>query len=171
MIKKELNQRGIQYNEKQVKSELVTILRSNIQSETQNRIEEAQQAANKSNSIEPSSDKENQQEIRSEYFHIGWALKETQKYGKRGGRKHMTVRIIKLLKSFFHAGDVDKSERYTAKDMLNALEKKTEVGELETSEIPKLKTIENWIGCYARQYKKDLGKKAQNLSFETLHES
>ncbi|CAG8568067.1 2372_t:CDS:2 [Gigaspora rosea] len=60
----ELNQRGIQYNEKQVKSELVTILRSNIQSETQNRIEEAQQAANKSNSIEPSSDKENQQEIR-----------------------------------------------------------------------------------------------------------
>lgn len=113
IIKKVLNQRGIQYNDKQVKSELVTILRANIQSETQNRIEEARQAANTSNFIEGktlSLDKENQLEIRSEYFRIVWALKEMQEYGKRGGRKHMTVRIIELLKSFFHAGDVDKSE-------------------------------------------------------------
>ncbi|CAG8731779.1 6133_t:CDS:1, partial [Racocetra fulgida] len=55
-----------------------------------------------------------------------------QEYGKRGGCKHMTVCIIELLKSFFHAGDIDKTERYTAKNMLDALEKKAEVGELET---------------------------------------
>ncbi|CAG8663359.1 13914_t:CDS:1, partial [Racocetra fulgida] len=85
-----------------------------------------------------------------------------QEYRKRGGRKHMTVRIIELLKSFFHAGNIDKSERYTAKNMLDVLEKKAEVGELETSEVPKLKTIENWIGRYAQQYKKDLAEKAQN---------
>ncbi|CAG8529751.1 26141_t:CDS:2 [Gigaspora margarita] len=102
MIKKESNQKGIQYNDKQVNSELVTILRANIQSETQNRIE-------------------------------GWALKEMQE----------------IIKKLFHAGDIDKSEQYTAKDMLDALEKKAEVGELETSDVPKLKTIENWIRRYA----------------------
>ncbi|CAG8856365.1 35680_t:CDS:2, partial [Gigaspora margarita] len=63
-----------------------------------------------------------------------WVLKEMQEYGKQSGRKHMT-------------------------NMLDALEKKAEVGGLETSEVPKLKTIENWIGCYAWQYKKDLAEK------------
>ncbi|CAG8732472.1 9576_t:CDS:2 [Gigaspora margarita] len=89
-----------------------------------------------------------------------WALKEMQEYRKWNGRKHMTVHIIELLKSFFYAGNIDKSKRYTAKDMLDALEKKAEVGELETSEVPKLKTIENWIRHYTQQYKKDLAKKA-----------
>ncbi|RIB18591.1 hypothetical protein C2G38_2184224 [Gigaspora rosea] len=183
MVKKELNQRGIQYNDKQIKSELVTILRQiyNLKPIIESKISILdiftnlylfkiifilRQVANTSNFIEGKIlflDKENQLETRM-------ALKEMQEYEKRGGRKHMTVRIIELLKSFFHAGDIDKSERYTAKDMLDVLEKKAKVGELETSEVPKLKTIENWIGHYAQQYKKDLAKKAQNLSSETLYE-
>ncbi|RIB27555.1 hypothetical protein C2G38_2160165 [Gigaspora rosea] len=100
--------------------------------------------------------KENQLETRPEYFCIGWALKEMQEYEKHGRRKHMTAHIIELLKSFFHTGDIDKSEWYTAKDMLDMLEKKAEVGKLEISEVPKVKTIENWIGHYAQQYKKSV---------------
>ncbi|CAG8809960.1 4249_t:CDS:1, partial [Gigaspora margarita] len=81
----------------------------------------------------------------------------------------MTARITELLKSFFHTSDIDKSERYTAKDILNVLEKKAEIGELEISEVPELKTIENWIGRYTRQYKKKLAKKVQNLSSGISH--
>ncbi|CAG8842781.1 9612_t:CDS:1, partial [Gigaspora margarita] len=60
-----------------------------------------------------------------------WALKEMQEYRKHGGHKYMIAHIIELLKSFFYTGNIDKSKWYTVKDMLNALEKKAEVGELE----------------------------------------
>ncbi|RIB28201.1 hypothetical protein C2G38_2028718 [Gigaspora rosea] len=146
IIKNELNQRGIQCNEEKTKLELVTMLRTNMQYENLNKIEEAWQVTSTS-----------------------WTLKEMQEYGKCRGCKHMTARIIELLKSFFHTGNIDKSEWYTAKDMLDTLEKKAEVGELEISEVPKLKTIENWIGRYARQYKKELAEKAQNLFSGVSH--
>jgi len=68
------------------------------------------------------------------------------------------------LKSFFHAGDADKSERYSAKEMLEALQEKVKISELEDSEIPKLKTIENWISRYSRQHKQAMAKKFQNLA-------
>ncbi|RHZ79736.1 hypothetical protein Glove_141g92 [Diversispora epigaea] len=50
----------------------------------------------------------------------GWALKANQKFGKRGGAK-MSKRIITLLQGFFHAGNANKSDRYTAHDMLSEL--------------------------------------------------
>ncbi|CAG8809625.1 6346_t:CDS:2, partial [Gigaspora rosea] len=152
VIKNELNQRGIQYNEEKLKVQQVAST-SNFIEKNIITIPEIQESTNKQML---SLGKENQLEIRYWLDSVGirWALKEMQEYGKRGGRKHMTARIIELLKSFFHTGDIDKSERYTAKDMLDSLEKKAEVGELEISEVPKLKTIENWIGRYARQYKK-----------------
>ncbi|CAG8492331.1 14999_t:CDS:2, partial [Racocetra persica] len=179
-IKKELNKRGIEYDEEQDKSELVIMLKTNIQSKISDIIEATRQVASTNNFIEKktitsskmqenkkkqvlSLDKENQPEIKSEYFRIGWVLKEMQEFGKRGGCKHMIARITELLKSFFHAGDIDKSKWYSAKDMLDVLEKRAEAGKLENSEVPKLKTIENWIGRYAWQYKKELAEKAQTL--------
>jgi len=68
------------------------------------------------------------------------------------------------LKGFFHAGDADKSERYSAKEMLEALRKKVEMGELEETDIPKLKTIENWISRYSRQYKQAMAKNWPNIN-------
>ncbi|CAG8442809.1 3546_t:CDS:2 [Funneliformis caledonium] len=88
-------------------------------------------------------EKENQPEVN--YFRSCWALKENQEYGKKGGRKYIPEEVMELLKGFFHTGDTYKSERYLAKEMLVALQKKVEIGELEESDIPKLKTIENWI--------------------------
>ncbi|CAG8746645.1 33693_t:CDS:2, partial [Racocetra persica] len=158
-IKKELNKRGIEYDEEQDKSELVIILKTNIQSKILDIIEATRQVASTNNFVEEkiimsSKMQENKKKQ---------VLKEMQEFGKWGGCKYMTAHITELLKSFFHAGDIDKSERYSAKDMLDALEKRAETGELENSEILKLKTIENWIGRYAQQYKKELAEKAQTL--------
>ena len=101
---------------------------------------------------------------RGNYFRSGWALKENQEYGKKGDGKHIPEGVMELLKGFFHAGDTHKSERYSAKEMLVALQKKVEIGELEESDIPKLKTIENWISRYSHQHKQAMAKKIQNLA-------
>ncbi|CAG8677716.1 3978_t:CDS:1, partial [Scutellospora calospora] len=61
-------------------------------------------------------------------------LKEMQEFGKRRGYKYITAHITELLKSFFYASDINKSERYSTKDIFNALEKSAEAGELENSE-------------------------------------
>ena len=81
---------------------------------------------------------------------------------KKGGGKHMPDKVIELLKIFFHSGDINKSERYTAKGMLEELQNNVEIGVLEANDIPKLKTIENWISRYSSQYKKAMAKKQQN---------
>ncbi|CAG8852171.1 10343_t:CDS:2, partial [Gigaspora margarita] len=39
----------------------------------------------------------------------------------------------------------DKSERYTAKEMLQDLQQRVQTRELEADEILQLKTIKNWI--------------------------
>ncbi|CAG8828435.1 25942_t:CDS:2, partial [Gigaspora rosea] len=88
------------------------------------------------------------------YFYSGWALKENQMYGKKGGGKRMTETVKEILKSFFHAGDEDKN-------MLQDLQQREQMGELETEEIPQLKTIENWISRYSSLHKKEAAKKAK----------
>ncbi|CAG8776758.1 45767_t:CDS:2 [Gigaspora margarita] len=82
-------------------------------------------------------------------------------YGKRGRGKRITETVKEILKSLFHAGDEDKSKRYTAKEMLQDLQKRVQTGELEADEILQLKTIENWIGQYSSLYKKEAAKKAK----------
>src|SRR5687768_9676878 len=96
------------------------------------------------------------------FFQLGWALKENQEYGKKGGGKHMSYKVIELLKTFFHSGDINKSERYTAKEMFEELQNNVETGELEVNDIPKLKTIENWISRYSSQHKKAMAKRQRN---------
>ena len=90
---------------------------------------------------------------------MGWALRECQEFGKRGGGKHMTERVKQLLKTYFLSGDVDKKNRFTASTMLEELQKKVAIGELEIDEIPKIKTIENWITRYNQEHKKESAAK------------
>ena len=71
----------------------------------------------------------------------------------------MSDKAVELLKIFFHTGDTCKSEWYTPKEMLEELKKNVEIGELEAVDIPKLSTIENWIGRYSRQNKVAIAKK------------
>ena len=73
----------------------------------------------------------------------------------------MPDKVVEL-KFFFHSGDINKSERYAAKGMLEELQNNVETGVLEANDIPKLKTIENWISRYSSQYKKAMVKRQQN---------
>ena len=90
---------------------------------------------------------------------MGWALRERQEYGKRGGGKHMTEQVKQFLKTYFLSGDMDKTNRFTASMMLEELQKKVEIGELEADEIPKIKTVENWIKRYNQEHKKESAMK------------
>ena len=64
-----------------------------------------------------------------------------------------------MLKRFFMAGQEDPSNRYSAKDMLAALEEMVEDGELTKEEIPTEKSSDSWISRYSRMSKQKTGKK------------
>ncbi|CAG8741588.1 4321_t:CDS:1, partial [Racocetra fulgida] len=49
--------------------------------------------------------------------------------------KRMTEAVKEILKTLFHAGDEDKSERYSAKEMLQDLQQRVYTEELEADEI------------------------------------
>ncbi|CAH1770836.1 13968_t:CDS:2, partial [Entrophospora sp. SA101] len=59
-------------------------------------------------------------------------------FGKKGGGKHMSDKVVELLKTFFHTG------------------------ELEVIDMPKLSTIENWISRYSRQHKQEIKLRDKN---------
>jgi hypothetical protein len=84
----------------------------------------------------------------------GWALKENQKFGKKGGGKRISKNVISYLEAYFLAGDINKSEKYTAQEMHNELKGLVEEGVLEEEEIPKVSTISNWIARYAQAHRK-----------------
>ncbi|CAG8754406.1 17867_t:CDS:2, partial [Gigaspora rosea] len=69
------------------------------------------------------------------YLSLGWALKCNQKYGKKVEQRN-------------------PSDRYTAKDMLEGLNKMAENGELIYEVIPSLKAIENCITRFSSSSKK-----------------
>ena len=95
----------------------------------------------------------------------GWATKEVQKYGKKGGGKRIKKRILSILEECFLAGSIDKSHRMTAQDMWNLLALKAEEGEIESLDIPKVTTIQGWITRYAAQ----LREKSAQTVLEEAH--
>jgi hypothetical protein len=68
----------------------------------------------------------------------------------------MSKKIITLLQGFFHAGNADKSDRYSANDMLSELIHMANNGEFDSEIIPKVETIENWIGRYSAACKREM---------------
>jgi hypothetical protein len=68
----------------------------------------------------------------------------------------MPKMIITLLQSFFHAGNADKSDRYSANDMLSELIHMSNNGELDPEIIPKVETIKNWISRYSAACKREM---------------
>ncbi|CAG8448960.1 336_t:CDS:10 [Scutellospora calospora] len=135
-IKKELDQRSLEYDAKENRGNLINLLKANIQQETSTMIKEM----NDTHELYIVVDDE--------------ALKENQIYRKKGGGKCMTETVKEILKSFFHAGDEDKN-------ILQDLQQREQMGELETEEIPQLKMIENWISRYSSLHKKKVAKKAK----------
>lgn len=79
----------------------------------------------------------------------GWALKSNQKLGKRGAGKRITQKVRRYLEGFFLAGNVDKTNRMTATEMVKELEILVAENEITAEEVPSIKRVDNWIAAYA----------------------
>jgi len=60
----------------------------------------------------------------------GWALRSSHKDGQRGSGKRITSKVRTYLEGFFLAGNVNKADRMSAKDMAMELKKLVEEGEI-----------------------------------------
>ena len=65
----------------------------------------------------------------------------------------MTVKAY--LEGFFLAGNVNKTDRMSAKDMFIELKKLAEEGEIQNDEVPEIKTIEGWNTRYSASLRKE----------------
>ena len=73
----------------------------------------------------------------------GWALRSNQKYGKKGSGKRMTATVKAYLEGYFLAGNVNKTDRMSAKDMVIQLQDLAKEGEIQFDDIPEIKTVES----------------------------
>ncbi|RIB05529.1 hypothetical protein C2G38_2219425 [Gigaspora rosea] len=94
---------------------------------------------------------------------IGWALIEVQKFEKKGASKRMTSKVRTLLEEYFLAGNINKSDHYTSQDMYQELQNCAQKGKIDTNEIPKFTTIQNWINRYSKEHRKELAKDKTSL--------
>ncbi|RIB28258.1 hypothetical protein C2G38_2158360 [Gigaspora rosea] len=54
---------------------------------------------------------------------------------------------------FIETGNADKSDCYTMQDMYQALQQRVLKGDIEAEDVPKVSTIQSWIGRYTRQHR------------------
>ncbi|CAJ0632002.1 10884_t:CDS:2, partial [Entrophospora sp. SA101] len=121
-LKNELTNRGIVYDNQNKRQKLIEMLDKELSQETLANVEvlglplRNRSMVHQEQEISP---------LESSEFPLvgGWALKEVQKYGKKGG----------------------------GKQMLDVLKSKVEEGEIENSDLPKLPTIQGWITRYSAQ--------------------
>ncbi|CAG8731797.1 10575_t:CDS:2, partial [Gigaspora margarita] len=64
----------------------------------------------------------------------GWAFPDNSKFGKKGGER-IKKKVIELLKQFFLNGNVN-----------------SENSKIEEKNVPKMGTIQNWIGRYSHEF-------------------
>ena len=107
-------------------------------------------------------EKNHSTEISKFPLNLGWALKANQKFRKRGVGKKISPEIRILLERYFLAGNVNKSDRYTAQDMYDELVQYAQEGEIKMEEIPKVATIQNWISRYTREHKQEAAARGLN---------
>jgi len=68
----------------------------------------------------------------------------------------MTKRIKSYLEGYFLAGNVNETDRMTAKEMVSQLHILADEGEIQVEDIPEITTVANWITRYAANLKKSL---------------
>ena len=92
------------------------------------------------------------------YFSPGWALKQNQKFGTKG-RTRIAKKVVQLMKGYFHSGNANRCDRYTAERMLSELQALAVPGkELYGVALPKIQTIKNWITRYAAECKEEMAE-------------
>ena len=83
-----------------------------------------------------------------------WTLRSNQKYGKKGSGKRMTATVKAYLEGYFLAGNVNKTDRMSAKDMVIQLQDLAKEGEIQFDDIPEIKTVKGWIARYLSSLRK-----------------
>ncbi|EXX61625.1 uncharacterized protein OCT59_026236 [Rhizophagus irregularis] len=53
----------------------------------------------------------------------------------------------------FHTGTANPHQKLNVQQMHEELLRRTELGEIEESDIPKVSTITNWISTFSRKWK------------------
>ena len=66
----------------------------------------------------------------------------------------MTKKIKSYLEGYFLAGNVDKTDRMTAKEMVSQLQILANEDEIQVENIPEVATVANWITRYAANLRK-----------------
>ncbi|CAJ0836163.1 12_t:CDS:2 [Entrophospora sp. SA101] len=79
-----------------------------------------------------------------EFLKEGWALKENQKFGSKGG-------------------NINKSDHYNAQSMHSELLKIAEEGEIDQESIPKVESIQSWIIHCSAAHKTESSRNAINI--------
>jgi hypothetical protein len=92
------------------------------------------------------------------------ALKNKQKYGIRGRGKRMRKKVKFYLEGYFLAGNINKTDRMTAKEMVSQLHVLAHEGEIQVENIPEVTTVANWITRYAANLKKLLAQKMEEFN-------
>ncbi|RIB18412.1 hypothetical protein C2G38_2184637 [Gigaspora rosea] len=82
----------------------------------------------------------------------GWASSTNAKFRKKGGGKRIKPKVVNFLKQFFLNGNLNPKDKMTAKEMQEELLKFVDSGEIEKDHMPKVTTIQNWIGRYSREF-------------------
>ncbi|CAH1767994.1 1315_t:CDS:2, partial [Entrophospora sp. SA101] len=91
----------------------------------------------------------------------GWALKSKQRFGIRGKGKRITKNVKSYLEGYFLSGNVNKSNRMTASEMVSELQILANEGEIQVEDIPEVATVANWITRYAASLKKLSAQKVE----------
>ncbi|CAG8471083.1 2333_t:CDS:2 [Funneliformis caledonium] len=95
----------------------------------------------------------------------GWALREKQKFGKKGSGKRIPKEVVKLLKGYFHSENTPGKSHLSAEDMIRELHMAAEMGHLAKEKIPqKVDIIRGWISRYSTHIKVEAAKKALTTS-------
>ncbi|CAG8730189.1 21031_t:CDS:2, partial [Rhizophagus irregularis] len=136
VLVKKLQSRRIVLNGKENKDELVINLEKELNKEMERKKSEQERIVGVL--LDVTNGQTIQCDIKKVYpLKAGWALKENQKFGKKGAGKRMTNQVRTLLEGYFMAGNADKSNRYTAQDMQCELEKCAQEGEINKEDVPK----------------------------------
>ena len=69
------------------------------------------------------------------------------------------------LEGFFLAGNMNKTDRMSAKEMVMQLKNLAEEGEIQESEVLEVKTVEGWITRYSASLRKETAE--QRVTRET----
>ena len=89
--------------------------------------------------------------------------------GNKGGEKHISKKVIQYLQAYFHAGNLNPKDRFTAEKMHESLKELVKEKELSVEKIPEVKTIKEWIGRYSAFSKKEMSEKILEKNEESAH--